>query len=181
MNRLAAIVLLPAVVLTSCRPDPSTNAADTRRALESILEEHSRLIIAGDVAGILGQYTADAVVRSNHAEPLRGHAAIQAFVESMVANVSIHTLTYQTEDLAVYGDSAWHVASYGLTGAMGTQAMADSGSVYILWTRGADGTWRVKHDILNSRLPLPPPPAPRAERAGPAHDLDEHAIESGCL
>lgn len=141
-------------------PARSADVVATRRALDSILQVHSRLIIAGDIAGIVDHYTPDAVVRSNHAEPLHGHAAIQAFVEGMLANLAFHSLTYRTEDLAVYGDSAWHVVTYAFTGAMGGQAMADTGSAYILWTRGTEGVWRVKHDILNSRLPLPSSPPP---------------------
>lgn len=160
MNQTTGAVVLPLLVLVGCLPGRSTDVAQVRLSLDSITQEHSRLIIAGDIEGIVNQYTPDAVVRANHAEPLRGHSAIRASLESTLANVSFHTLTYQTEDLAVYGDSAWHVVTCGFTGAAGGQAVADSGSAYILWTRGTDGAWRVKHDILNSRLPLPSPPAP---------------------
>jgi ketosteroid isomerase-like protein len=118
------------------------------------------MIIAGNVDAIMNQYTPDAVVRSNHAQPLRGQAAIRPFVQNMLAAVAFQSLTYETEDLAVHGDSAWHVVNYGLRGTMGNQPMADSGGAYILWTRDSAGSWRIKHDILNSRLPLLPAPAP---------------------
>lgn len=158
MKRASSLAVFLLLVLAACTSGQSPDVAEIRRTLDSRLQEHSRLIIAGDIAGIMHQYTPDAVVRANHAGPLRGHAAIRSFIEGMLASMAFHSLTYHTEDLAVYGDSAWHVVSYGFTGAMGGQAMADSGSAYILWTRDNEGVWRVKHDILNSRLPLPSPP-----------------------
>lgn len=159
MNWFRPVVLLPLLILTACTPEPPANVEATRATLDSLLRVHSSMIIAGDLEGIMDQYTPDAVVRSNHAAPLRGHAAIRPFVQGMLANVKFQSLTYETEDLAVHGDSAWHVVSYGLSGSMGTQPMADSGSAYVLWTRDDTGAWRIKHDILNSRLPLPPAPA----------------------
>lgn len=156
MTSLRAGLLLPLLVLASCAPEGPVDVAATRAAVDSLLRTHSRLIVSGDVEGIVNQYTPDAVVRSNHAEPLRGHAAIRSFVQNMLQSVAVQSLTYETEDLAVQGDSAWHVVTFGLRGTIGNQPMADSGGAYILWTRDTVGVWRIKHDILNSRLPLPP-------------------------
>jgi ketosteroid isomerase-like protein len=156
-SRNAAVLAL--VVLLGCSSGTPTNWSGTRLVLDSLLQEHSRHITTGDIAGIVNQYTPDAVVRSNHAAPLRGHEAIRSFVEGMLASMSFHTLTYHTEGLAVHGDSAWHIVTFGLTGTMGNQSIADSGSAFVLWTRDRVGAWRIRDDILNSRLPLPAPPA----------------------
>ena len=155
---LVAVLALP-ILLNACSRSRPTNLAETRHTLDSLLTDHGRQIIAGDIAGIVERYAPDAVVRSNHAEPLRGQPAIRSFVEGMLTNMTFRSLTYRTEALAVYGDSAWHIATYGLTGAMANEPIADSGSVYFLWIRDSGGEWRVKDDILNSRLPLPPPPS----------------------
>lgn len=163
MNVLRHGPLLPLLLLIGCAPEKRADVADTRTVLDSLLRTHGSLIVAENLEGVMEQYTPDAVVRSNHAVPLRGHAAIRPFVQGMFANVDFQSLTYETEDLAVYGDSAWHVVNYGLRATAGNQPMADSGAAYILWTRDATGAWRIKHDILNSRLPVAPPPA-RATR-----------------
>jgi ketosteroid isomerase-like protein len=156
-SRNAAVLAL--VALTGCSSATPTSRSDTRLVFDSLLQEHSRHITGGDIAGIVNQYTPDAVVRSNHAAPLHGHEAIRSFVEGMLATVTFHTLTYHTEGLAVHGDSAWHIVTFGLTGTRGNESIADSGSAFVLWTRDRVGAWRIRDDILNSRLPLPTPPA----------------------
>lgn len=140
--------------LVACQRGSQVDVGATRGVFDSLLVLHAEHIVRQDLNGLLANYTADAVVRSNHAEPLRGHPAIRSFAEGMFASMNFHTLSYHTEGLAVYGDSAWQIVTYGLTGASGSQTVADSGSAYLLWTRDG-GRWRIKDDILNSRLPLP--------------------------
>lgn len=80
--------------------------------------------------------------------------------EQFFAGADIAGLRYQTEDLAVYGDSAWHIATYrGTIRAAGQPDVEERGSLFVLWTRDAGGTWRIKTDILNSHVPLPAPGA----------------------
>lgn len=151
------VAVLFCVALGACNPQADRERPDravVRQTLDSTLREHARLIVAEDVDGIVAQYTPDAVVRSNHTEPLRGRDAIRAFIAGMLASGTFDNVEYETESLAVYGDSAWHIVTYRVGGRVGNQSVADSGSAFVLWTRENGGAWRIKDDILNSRIPL---------------------------
>ena len=154
-HRLAVVALS---LLVGCRSPKPTDTGSVQESLDSTLREHARLAIARNVDGIVAQYTPDAVVRSNHVAPLRGHAAIRAFITQMMGTLTFDSLSYHTEHLAVYRDSAWHIVNYRFAGAMGGQAIGDSGSAFLLWTRDSSGAWRIKDDILNSQVPLTAPP-----------------------
>jgi ketosteroid isomerase-like protein len=54
---------------------------------------------------------------------------------------------------------AWSRGTYKLTMMIpGAEPMADHGKFLEIWAKQADGSWKVKHDIFNSDLPLPAPP-----------------------
>lgn len=156
--RYLASACLIGITLLGCQRSARIDVGATQLVLDSLLVVHARHIIREELDSLLDHYTDDAVVRSNHAVPLRGRTAIRSFIEVMFAQAEFHTLTYSTEALAVYGDSAWHILNYGLTGTMGGQPIADTGSAYALWSRDSQGTWRIKDDVLNSHLPLPQAP-----------------------
>jgi uncharacterized protein (TIGR02246 family) len=145
------------MVATSCGAPPSADRAAVQAVLDSTLAAHGRFAIAKNVDSLLTHYTPDAVVRSNHSAPLRGEAAVRPFIGAFLADVAFSELTYRTEQLAVYGDSAWHIVNFRFAATVGGQPMADSGGAFMLWTRGTDGQWRIKEDILNSYVPLAPP------------------------
>lgn len=152
--RLAAIVILGAVLL-SCETTPSSDVGEIQTVLDSILASHAELIVDEDVEALLAHYTDDVVVRANHTEPLRGHDGVRAYVTQLFDAVDIRSLSYETEDLAVHGDSVWHIVTYQMTiQAPGQPDLRERGSAIALWTRDEDGIWRIKHDILNSSVPM---------------------------
>ena len=147
---LALLVLVPA-----CRTTPDAGPSAVRAALDRTLAHHADLAIRKDIDGLMGDYTADAIVRSNHVEPLRGQPAIRQFISQVLGAVTIRTLSYNTEELAIYGDSVWHIGTYSMTFVpSGGSEMAERGSFFALWVRDESGKWRIHRDILNSSLPL---------------------------
>ena len=159
--RAPVIAILLASLLGGCVPTHSPDIAGVGRALDSLLQEHGRFAASGNLEGILSHYTPDAVVRSNHVEPLRGQASLRPFLTGMLAAVHIDSLTYHTDGLAVYGDSAWQIVSYRLNGTMNREPLVDHGSGFILWLRDSRGAWHIHQDIVNSSVPLPTPAPPR--------------------
>lgn len=142
----------------SCRAGPPTDDAATRAVLDSLLAEHGQHAIREDIDAVLALYTDDIILRSNHMEPIRGKGALRSFFVQVFGAVDTRSLTYQTEELAVYGDSAWHIAEYEMTAQpTGAPVQSDRGSVFALWTRDATGTWRIHRDIVNSSVPLSQP------------------------
>ena len=113
-------------------------------------------LVHEDIDGLLANYTEDAVVRANYMAPLRGHAGLRGFLTQLVAVLDIPSLSYHTEGLAIYGDSAWHIVTYQMTSQLaGQPQQSDHGSAIALWVRDASGAWRIQHDIVNSSVPLP--------------------------
>jgi ketosteroid isomerase-like protein len=157
MLRRLAVIAFIATILSACggRP-PSADTARTRQLLDSTLAEHARLFINKDLDGLLAAYTDSPVVYSNHAPPVRGHTALRPFLESFTHGGDVRSLSYHTEELAVYGDSAWQILSYEVsvqpTGA--TAPVADHGAGFALWVRDSAGAWRIHRDIFNSSQPL---------------------------
>jgi ketosteroid isomerase-like protein len=157
-SRFVGLALL---TLTSCSaPQPSVDTADVRAAIDSTLEHHAQLFRSKDVAALLAAYTDSPTVYSNHTLPVRGRGALEPFLSAFIHGGNIISLSYTTEELAVYGDSAWQILTYRVsvqpTGA--TAVVSDSGAGFALWLRDAAGGWRIHRDIFNSSVPLPASP-----------------------
>lgn len=157
--RMRTYFLIAGVVCAaSCQRTAEANPAAVRPILDSLLALHGQNAVKKNVDGMLAAYTEDAVVRSNHMEPLRGHAALRDFFTGLFTATEVQSLTYRTEGLAVYGDSAWQIVTYDLSlGAPGQPAQTDHGSGMALWVRDPSGAWRIKEDLVNSSVPLPAP------------------------
>lgn len=156
MRRTAPLVWL--VILIGCTPTRGRDTAAVGHIFDSLLQAHGQFATTGNVNGLVGHYATDAVMRSNHVEPLRGQAAVRSYLGGVLGAVHIDSLTYQSEGVALYGDSAWQIVSYRLFGKMNGQPLTDHGSGFILWQRQPDGTWRIEQDIVNSSVPLSAPP-----------------------
>jgi ketosteroid isomerase-like protein len=154
--------LLLAVGALACGKSPQRDLATTRAALDSLLALHAEHAIAKNVEAMVNTYAADAVVRSNHMEPLRGRPALRAFFTNLFAAVDVRALKYTTEKLAVYGDSAWQVSTYELkVQPAGAPEQVDRGSAIVLWVRDSTGAWLIQDDVINSSLPIRPVPRAR--------------------
>jgi ketosteroid isomerase-like protein len=160
--RSSFIVIVLAFVSLRCSAPNRSDVTGTRTQLDSLLALHAAHFIAKDINAIANAYTEDAVVRSNHMQPLRGRAAIRDFVTTLLATVDIRTLKYTTEKIAVYGDSAWQIMTYELSAqSRGGPLQSDRGSAIDLWVRDTAGIWRIQDNVINSSVPLPAAAQPR--------------------
>lgn len=152
--RTLALILI-AGFTADCGAGPRDDATATRATLDSILAEHGRRAVLEDLEGILSDYTRNAIVRSNHREPIRGQAELRAFFTGVFQAVETRSLTYNTEELTVRGDSAWQIFTYRMTvQPQGESEVTDHGSGAALWLRDGEGTWRIHHDVVNSASPV---------------------------
>lgn len=149
---------LVAMALCACQPTTPPDVSLVQTELDSVLAHHANLLIEEDLDAVMELYSATAIVRSNHVEPLRGREAIRSFIGGWFANVEFTQLEYHTEELAVFGDSALQIGSYEALVNVGGQVMPDKGNFFALWVRDADGLWRTHRSIFNSPLPLPGQP-----------------------
>jgi ketosteroid isomerase-like protein len=128
--------------------------------LDSTLAVHAQLFISKDLDALLEAYSDSPVVYANHTEPVRGRAALKPFLAAFTQAGDIRSLSYRTEELAVYGDSAWQILTYQVSvqPAGASAPVSDHGSGFALWVRDSTGVWLLQRDIFNSSVPLPVAP-----------------------
>jgi ketosteroid isomerase-like protein len=64
-----------------------------------------------DMDGLVGAYSANTVVQPAGMAPVRGFEALRSAVAEWIEAAPVKSLAYTTEDLSVFGDTAFHVAS----------------------------------------------------------------------
>jgi ketosteroid isomerase-like protein len=132
-----------------CRARPSDSAASGAVARRDIAEAGRRFsaaYVAGDTATIGSLYTEDAVLLPPGAE-IRGRAAIvRYFAPGPNRRQLAHAMV--SGSLEVRGSTAIDVGRWSSTWQRGNGEPQTAGDRYlIVWLRGADGAWRISHDV----------------------------------
>lgn len=99
----------------------------------------------GDMAGVMGCYTADAVVVFDRQAPVSGHDAIeQKFRQAMALKPRFE---YAGHEVFVAGDTALHIAPWVMTATLPDGAsVEDRGLSVASLRRQADGRWLMTID-----------------------------------
>ena len=128
---------------------------DVRAEIEMKLARHADALTRQDLDTALDLYTEDAVVRPANAEPVRGHAELSSFFVNWWGAITVESVAYSTEELAVHGDRAYQIGSYEAVQRFAEQdtGVPDRGSFMIVWRRQEDGAWKYHRGIFNSSLP----------------------------
>jgi len=125
--------------------------ADVRASVDSILAAHAEHFRTADIDGLVGAYTENTVVRPAGMAPVRGRTALRTAAAEWIAAAPVKSLTYATEDLSVFGDTAFHIASFtGTVQPRGSADMAIEGSCALVWVRDARLGWKVERSLCNS-------------------------------
>lgn len=67
------------------------------------------------------------------------------------AALALGSLAYATEDLSVYGDTAFHIASFtGVVQPRGSADLAVEGSCALVWVNDARSGWKIERSLCNS-------------------------------
>jgi len=132
-----------------CRARPTDSAAADASARRDIAEAGRRFsaaYVAGDTAAIGSLYTEDAVLLPPGAE-IRGRAAIvRYFAPGPNRRQVAHAMV--SESLEVRGSTAIDVGRWSSTWQRGdAEPQSASDRYLIVWRRGADGAWRISHDV----------------------------------
>jgi len=111
---------------------------------------------AGDAAAIAALYAEDAVYQPDHGPAVEGRAAIQQYFEQVFATVDVTTQITPGET-EIVGDMAHEHGTFMATATpkAGGDPMMTHGKYLVIAERGADGVWRLVHDIDNSSDPEP--------------------------
>lgn len=127
------------------------------------MEAWTQAFNAADETALLATYTADAVLYPPNAEAVKGHDGVRAMFGGGLKQ-GLKAMQ-STEVLEVRDDMAFRAGSFVLQDAAGKQL--DRGKFIELWRKGADGTWKMSHDMWNSSNP-PATSAPAAENPAPS-------------
>ncbi len=150
--RMSPLILF---LVTACiSRTGAIDVAQVRKTLDSTLAVHARYFQEGDVPALVEAYTEDAVVRPANMEPVRGREALRAVLPAWISAAPIKALEYTTEDLAVYGDTAFQINSYKATAQPpGSAEVTDHGTCVAFWSRDNRSVWRIYRSVCNSSVP----------------------------
>ena len=112
-----------------------------------------------DWEGWTKRFTSDGTFMPPNSPAANGHAEILAWAKTFppAADFSISMPEIEGTAAMAYGRGTYKLTII----PPGAEPIHDSGKFLEIWSKQADGSWKVKRDIFNSDVPLPPPPAPK--------------------
>ncbi len=165
----ASILLLSIVALSGCSKttpaesdtgvaasSPAVDAAADEQAIRAINPAWFKAHQAGDVEGIVAQYSDDAVISVPGAPPVRGTAAIRESFTKDVRDMAAGGLSMKpgaNPEFAVSADLGYEWNTFTLTDKAGKTV--DTGKYLTVFGR-RNGKWVIVRDIWNSDSPPAP-------------------------
>jgi uncharacterized protein (TIGR02246 family) len=127
----------PVAAPAGCAEVPSTErTAAVRRQIEASVARGVQAVRGADGAAYAAGFTADGAYFSGaRAEPIRGRAAIQEYIQGFAAKVTDRKMS--TREVEVYGDVAYEAGA----GEMTLAGDRYHGWYITIWKEQADGTW----------------------------------------
>lgn len=125
-----------------------TSAA--RTAIERNQRRLEAALKAGDAATIAGLFCETGrIVPSWQLAGVNGRQAVQAYYEARFASGRFVDVADATVDVGASGDLAWETGTYRTTRVPdGGGPVSAQGRYLIVWSREADGAWRIQVEML---------------------------------
>jgi uncharacterized protein (TIGR02246 family) len=151
LQRIRALSFGSVVALSSCASPARDDSPDTKAAVESIWNEYSASLNAGDLDRWLGLWTEDGIQMPPGEPAVVGKKRIRtrngAFLDRFTFDMTI-----TNEEVQAAGDWAYARGAYKakLTPKAGGDAVPIDGKYMTVLVRQADGSWKIHRDIFNS-------------------------------
>jgi uncharacterized protein (TIGR02246 family) len=156
----AAVLLIAALTLSTCRPAVERTEADVA-AIQALVEAWSAAAETGDVAGVVALYTDDVVQMPPDAPASTGKQAVEDYYRSAFEHFSVGVTwpVEGTEEIVVADGWAFYLSEYILkiTPKAGGEATEDRGKIIEICRQEPDGSWRFAREIWNRNEPPPGP------------------------
>lgn len=131
----------------------SLDATAVRAAIETANGRFLDAFKRGDKAGLMANYTDDAIVMMQNEEAWRGREGLDKGFSAFLSQMSFKDGAAKTEDVMVAGDLAVETGAFAWTLQLKSGAeIKDKGKYVTIWKRQADGSWKIVRDINNSDL-----------------------------
>ena len=121
---------------------------EARQAIEAINVEFDDAYNRGDAAGTATDYIEDCAVLAPNQPTVRGKQAIETLFKGMIEEVG-GKASFEIVEVAEAGDLAYEWATYSLEGGK----ESDAGKAVEIFSRQADGSWKIRLTIFNSDNP----------------------------
>ena len=161
-QRFALGVMLMAGVLVACQPageDPAQKAAETeatKAAVQAAADAWDTAFRAGDVAAIAASYTVDAIAMPPDGPTEIGREAVAGTFEQMFSMGSTEDSSLTTDEMGVGDEWVFRRGHFSLViKPEEGDPVSSTGEFIEIWTKGADGTWRISRDIWNMDAAAP--------------------------
>ena len=161
LKQTMAIVIGAGLLAVACGggAQPAATAQADVTPINELRAAFQTAYNAGDAAAVAALYTDDAISLPDHHQPVEGKAAIQRYFEDEIFKMYTVTIQIMPVDTEITGDLAHEHGTYtiAVTPKVGGEKMTDDGKYVVILKRGADGVWKIHHDIDNSnRMPTLP-------------------------
>ena len=136
----------------------ASNASTDTAAVKAVIEAaNGRFLDAfkrGDKAGMMANYTDDAVVMMPNEVAWRGREGLDKGFGGFLSQMSFKEGGAITTDVMVAGDLAVETGTFEWTlQPKSGPEIKDKGKYLIVWKRQTDGSWKIVRDITNTDLP----------------------------
>lgn len=143
-----AFAALLAVGLAAGQVAPAS-AGDLKAELTAADGAFARAFNRGDARSVAALYTADAQILASGAEPVRGTAEIEKFIQGIFGE-GVQSVALTTLEVFPAGDAAIVVGRYVMKDKAGKEL--DHGK-YMEYFRREKGAWKLHRDMFNSSVP----------------------------
>jgi ketosteroid isomerase-like protein len=154
-----ALIGFVGLLASSCMQQPAATvdvAAETTKLLEAV-EAYNSKVIATDFDAVKTFYASNAIIMPPDEATVRDTEAVNRWVDGF-KEVKNFKASFNTEEVVVYagGTSGHSLATANLTmdGPDGKTVSESGVRDYHVWSKQADGSWKVIVDIWNNSAPV---------------------------
>jgi ketosteroid isomerase-like protein len=138
-----------------CASEPAVDVLAEREALRGSAEAYEQAATIGDVDTFVGSYASAGTMMPPNEEAISGEEAIRTFFEGFT---SLDGFAFQSElqtvEVSADAQMGYTVGRIVLSWMEGDAQMGGTFRDVHIWTRDADGAWRIVADVWNSLDPV---------------------------
>lgn len=157
MNKVVRFAGWWCLVASACAGDAAPSETELRSVMIERWAEYEAAYKAGDATRLGDFYTDSVWIRGPDPgwQSVRGRVAARQVLAEAFAAVTVHDISFVTEDLVPFGrfafDSGTWSEAFSLPPSPDTLGIA--GSYTVLWERASDGGWRISRLMWNVHAP----------------------------